>query len=403
MIVISHERFMSFLRLAKAGGLCGILLLSRPLLYAIFSRQRDLSAYSSVDASAIVFILYAVVCFYFSIREINKQDSIFAHKLLAKSPLLWFALYTLLGMASIFWSVNPPLSGFRAFECLSMMLLMIATVHYLFSTNELEIVIDWSILFVSVDIIVSLIKALSYTTNISDLLQTSQMMATVYFFMALYYTPKRWYHYMIGIMSFFSMSTVAYLGMAIGSISTFFGKPQYRVWVFLFSLILCTVIGYIGPYKFVKDTVFFDKQSISIHETTGRDKIMYVAASALSDKPEGYGFFAGGPYLLYTKKLGAINGHNSFISASISLGYAGIILLLIFFLKMFCTTFSRYIPPEYRAPLIGCFLVGFLQCMGNPGLGSRVYGGWIPVMFLFTLICGFYVNNKFYDMNYDEV
>lgn len=103
------------------------------------------------------------------------------------------------------------------------------------------------------------------------------------------------------------------------------------------------------------------------------------------------------------EKLGAINGHNSFISASISLGYAGIILLLIFFLKMFCTTFSRYIPPEYRAPLIGCFLVGFLQCMGNPGLGSRVYGGWIPVMFLFTLICGFYVNNKFYDMNYDEV
>lgn len=73
MIVISHERFMSFLRLAKAGGLCGILLLSRPLLYAIFSRQRDLSAYSSVDASAIVFILYAVVCFYFPFEKLTNK------------------------------------------------------------------------------------------------------------------------------------------------------------------------------------------------------------------------------------------------------------------------------------------------------------------------------------------
>lgn len=403
MVVISHERFISLLHLAKAGGLCGILLLSYPLLYAILSRQRNPNAYSSVDASAMGFIIYAVVCFYFSVREINKQDATFAHKLLNKSPLLWFTLYTLLGIASIFWSVNPQLSGYRAFECLSMMLLMIVTIQNLFSTNDLEIVIDWSILYVSVNIIMSLIKALSYTTNISDLLQTSQMMATVYFFMALYYTPKRWYHYLIGIMSLFSMSTVAYIGMALGSISIFFGKPQYKVWVFLFSLILCTVIAYIGPYKFIKDTVFFDKKSISIHETTGRDKLMYVAVDALSNRPEGYGFFSGEPYLLKAKNLVAINGHNSFISASISLGYAGIILLLIFFLKMFSTTFSRYIPPEYRASLVGCFLVGFLQCMGNPGLGSRVYGGWMPVMFLFTLICGFYVNRKFFDMNYDKI
>lgn len=398
MVVISYGRFTSLLHLAKAGGLCGILLLSYPLLYAILSRQRNPNAYSSVDASAMGFIIYAVVCFYFSVREINKQDATFAHKLLNKSPLLWFTLYTLLGIASTFWSVNPQLSGYRAFECLSMMLLMIVTIQNLFSTNDLEIVIDWSILYVSVNIIMSLIKALSYTTNISDLLQTSQMMATVYFFMALYYTPKRWYHYLIGIMSLFSMSTVAYIGMALGSISTFFGKPQYKVWVFLCSLILCTVIAYIGPYKFIKDTVFFDKKSISIHETTGRDKLMYVAVDALSNRPEGYGFFSGEPYLLKAKNLVAINGHNSFISASISLGYAGIILLLIFFLKMFSTTFSRYIPSEYRASLVGCFLVGFLQCMGNPGLGSRVYGGWMPVMFLFTIICGFYVYEKYFNL-----
>ena len=79
------------------------------------------------------------------------------------------------------------------------------------------------------------------------------------------------------IMSIFSMSTVAYIGMALGSVSTFFGQKRYRTAVILAFMILGTVIAVIGPYKFIKDTVFFDKESISIHETTGRDKIMEVA------------------------------------------------------------------------------------------------------------------------------
>lgn len=394
--MFNRERINSLVSLTNAGGICGWLLLVRPLIYLVFSRRRDLNAYSSVDSSAVVFIIYTFVCFYFSMRELQRKDSVFARELITRSPLKWFTFYTLLGMASILWSVNPQLTGFRAFECLSMMMLVIVIVHYLFSNYDFNTIINWSILYVIVDIIFSLIRAVRYTTDISALLQTSQMMATVFFFMALYYTHKRWYHYLIMIMSVFSMSTVAYIGMALGSISTFWSKPKYRTWVFMGALVLASIITIIGPYKFIKDTVFFDKKTISIHETTGRDKVMYVAIDALSDKPEGYGFFAGEPYLLYAKHLGAINGHNSFLSASIGLGYAGILLLLVFFFGMFTAVFSRYIPYEYRATLIGCFLVGFLQCMGNPGIGSRVFGGWLPVMYLFTLICGFYICGKYY-------
>lgn len=394
--MINRASINTVINLANAGGICGWLILIKPLIYLIFSRRRDLNAYSSVDSSAMVFIIYTFICFYFSIRELQKQDSVFARELITRSPLKWFMFYTILGMASILWSVNPQLTGFRAFECLSMMMLMIVIVHNLFSNNDFDTITKWSILYVIDDIIFSLIRAIRYTTDISALLQTSQMMATVFFFMALYYTRKRWYHYLIMIMSVFSMSTVAYIGMALGSISVFWNKPKYRTWVFMGTLVLISIITIIGPYKFIKDTVFFDKKTISIHETTGRDKVMYVAIEALSDKPEGYGFFAGEPYLLYAKHLGAINGHNSFLSASIGLGYAGVLLLLIFFLGMFAAVFSRYIPYKYRATLIGCFIVGFLQCMGNPGIGSRVFGGWLPVMYLFTLICGFYICGKYY-------
>ena len=395
--MISRRKIQSLYELAAMGGGCGILLLVRPLIYTIFARRRDLNAYSSVDTSAAIFILYAVICFFLAARELNRKEKIFGRDLFIHSPLLWISLYTALGMVSMIWSVNLQLTGFRAFECMSMTMLMAAVVQNLFYRGDCKAVIQWTMLYVTVDIIFSMTRALSYTTNVMTLLQTSQMMATTFFYVALFQSPKRWWNYLIVIMSIFSMSTVAYIGMALGSVSTFFGHKKYKVAVILVSLILGTVIAMIGPYNFIKGTVFFDKQSISIHETTGRDKIMEVALEALEEKPGGYGFFSGEPYLLYSKNLGAINGHNSLFSAAISLGVPGILLMLIFFLTMMKTVFSRHISPEYRASLIGCFCVSFLQSMGNPGIGSRVFGGWMPTMFATVLICGFYVYGKYYD------
>lgn len=394
--MISRRKIQSLYELTAMGGGCGMLLLVRPLLYMIFARRRDLNAYASVDTSAAVFILYAVICFFFAAKELNYKGKTFGRDLFIHTPLLWISLYTALGVVSMIWSVNLQLTGFRAFECMSMMMLMVAVVQNLFYRADSKTVIQWTILYVTVDILFSIMRALSYTTNVMMLLQSSQMMATTFFYVALFQSPKKWWNYLIIIMSIFSMSTVAYIGMALGSISTFFGQKRYRPVVILAFTIVGTIIAVVGPYKFIKDTVFFDKQSISIHETTGRDKIMEVAWEALEERSEGYGFFSGEPYLLYSKNLGAINGHNSLFSAAIGLGVPGIVLMALFFLTMVKTVFSRYIPPEYRASLIGCFCVSFLQSMGNPGIGSRVFGGWMPTMFATVLICGFYVYGKYY-------
>ena len=395
--MLSINRWItSFCGLVNTAGICGWLLIARPIVYLIFSRRRDLNAYATVDASAFVFIIYAVMCFFFSLRELNNKEADFGRSLTYRSPLFWFVLYTVLGAISMLWSVNLELTGFRAFECFSMLTLIVAIIQKLFEQDDYDIIIRWTLLYVTVDIVFSLIRALSYTTDVMMLLQTSQMMSTVFFFMALYDTHKRWYHYFIWAMAIFSMSTTAYIGMALGCISLFWGKEKYRIHVLIGSIILGCVITIIGPYKFVKETVFFEKETISLHETSGRDKIMNVAVDALAQKPEGYGFFAGEPYLLYAKRLGAINGHNSLFSAAIGLGIPGIVLISMFFLGMFRIVLSRHIHAEYKPTLIGCFMVAFLHCMGNPGLGSRVFGSWLPVMFLCTLACGFYVQGKYY-------
>lgn len=390
------KRYIESLKnLAGAGGLCGILLLIRPLIYFIFSRRRDLNEYSSVDASALIFILYAFVCFFVAYRTLAKEHTPFGKILMTKTPLIWFIIFTIYGAISMFWSVSFTLTGFRAFECMAMILLFVAIMQRLFTTCSLDKIIDWTILFVVTDIIFSLIRTLQWTTSFSILTESSQMMSTVFFFMALYYPNKKWYHYLIIIMAIFSGSTVAYIGMAIGSISILWRKTKYKPFILIGVMIFSISVAIIGPEKVIKETVFHDKKSISIEETSGRDHLMEVTIETVEKNPWGSGFFAGEPAVFYKKGLAAINAHNSLFSAGIGLGYLGIILMTIFLLGIGFTAFNKRIPPHYKASLIGSFFVGFLQCMGNPALGSRVYGAWLPVTYLFTLICSFYVYGKY--------
>ena len=387
----------NWVELAKSGGACGILLLIRPLINLLFSRQRDLNAYSTIDLSAIIFIIYSFVCFFTAWYSLSTSKTLFVKQLLTRTPIVWFIIFTIYGGISMIWSVNYALSGYRAFECMAMILLIVAIMQRLFATYDTEKIIEWTILFVTTDIIFAIIRTLTWTTSIYWVLNSSQMMSTTFFFMALYYPKKKWYHYLIIIMTIFSGSTVAYIGMAAGMISVLWRKTKYKAAVLFGIIFLSFAVAVIGPQKVLKATIFHDKESISLEETSGRDIMMEASIETIKENPMGLGFFAGEPYMFYSRGLHCINAHNSLFSAGIGMGYIGIFIMAIFLYRMFFTTFSKKIPPKYRASFIGCFFVGFLHCMGNPALGSRVYGAWLPVTFLFILICSFYVYGKYYN------
>lgn len=390
------SNFKNWKELAKSGGLCGMLLLIRPLLYLIFSRRRDLNEYSAVDLSAFIFIIYAFICFWAALKVLSKPKSSFGKRLMTHTPLIWFVIFTVYGFISMLWSVNFALSGFRAFECLAMILLIVAIMQTLFTTCNTDKIIDWVILYVTLEIIFSLISTIRWTTSIAALLQSSQMVSTVFFFMALYYPKKKWYHYLIIIMAIFSGSTVAYIGMAAGMISILWKRTKYKAAVIFGTIFLSFAVIVIGPQKILENTVFHDKESISLEETSGRDIMMEASIESIKENPWGLGFFAGEPAMFYSRGLSCINAHNSIFSAGIGMGYIGIIMMVIFLSGIGITVFSKYIPTKYKASLIGCFFIGFLHCMGNPALGSRVYGAWLPVTILFILICSFYIYGKFY-------
>ena len=332
--------------LIKSTSLPGWILLSRPVIYILFSRQRDLNEYSAVDFSAMVFILYAFVAFIVGINCILRSPVSIGIDTLRKTPLSLFILYSILGIISMAWSVNPSLSGFRAFECIAMTVLIVAVIQRLFETGRLRYVILWSLVYCTWDILWSIFRATQWATEIGMLTEASQMMATSFFYMA------------------------------------------YGLFV--------AVVG-IGPYTILKNTIFFDKNDISIEETSGRDHLMDIAIECVDDNPYGLGFFAAEPYVLDAMHFGAISAHNSLASAAMGLGIPGIIVLSLFFISMGVTVFSKHIPRDYRSIMIGCFCVAFVHCIGNPSVGTRVFGAWMPCMYIFVLICGMYVYDKYFE------
>lgn len=383
--------------LIRSTSIPGWVLLARPVIYILFSRKRDLNAYSAVDFSAMIFIFYAFVAFIIGVRALSKSETGFGMAILRRSPISFFIAYSILGIVSVLWSVIPTLTGFRAFECIAMTFLIVAVIQDLFESGDLKYVVLWSLFYCCWDIIWSILRTAQWTLEIGNLLEASQMMSTSFFFMALYFIPRRWYNYLIIVMSVFSMSTVAYIGMGLGLISAFWREGRTRTIAMFAGFGLVIAIIGIGPYTILKNTIFFDKNDISIEETSGRNHLLEATIDCVENYPFGLGFFAAEPYVLYAKNLSAISAHNSLLSAGMGLGIPGILMLSIFFVALAIYTFSKYIPRSYKAIVIGCFCVAFLQCMGNPSVGTRVFGAWMPCMYVFALICGMYVYGKFYE------
>lgn len=380
----------------------GWILLARPVIYILFSRRRDLSAYSAIDTSALVFILYSFIAFYYGYKGIFSRESNFGKDLLYHSPLVWFVAYTALGVISMIWSINPILTGFRAFECLAMLLLLVTVISELFQTKNISYVFLWSLFYATWDIGWSILRTAQWARGIGDLLESSQMFATTFFFLALYFRPWKWYNILVMIMSIFSMSTVSYIGMGLGAISGFWTKGKTKILSFAVAFIVLLSCIAIGPYTILKNTIFFDKSEISLEETSGRNHLMDVTINTIEEHPLGLGFFSAEPYILYAHNLGAISAHNSIFSAGMGMGIPGVLTMVAFIISIGLATFSKYIDFEYRPIIIGCFCVALLQCMGNPSVGTRVFGAWIPVMYMFVLISSIWTYRKFYISMYND-
>ena len=87
--------------------------------------------------------------------------------------------------------------------------------------------------------------------------------------------------------------------------------------------------------------------------------------------------------------------HNGFLSAFVGTGYIGLLFFSLFILGYARSVFFSPIPKQYKALLMATFFCVFVHTLGNPGLGFRVYGTWMPAMYFVLLTVGLNIKYRY--------
>jgi O-antigen ligase len=376
------------------AGLPGLLLIAYPVMLALVSRQREFDEVASIDSSAVIQIVFASIAFasafYIFLKNKLHRDILF------KTPLKWFVIYVLWAAISSFWSVQLSLTAYRAFENIAYLLLITAVMSRLYRKIGIKGMIDWVMKYAVFTIIVNIFRRIiQFDMSLFSLgtLIAEQMNSTPYFFLALL-LPVGWLIKAVILpISIFSTSNTAYAGMASGLLA--FGKGN--VWLRSFFVVIVTttavLIYTIGPESILQQTIFYGKEGVGLEYTTGRVNMFERTYEEAMKKPFfGYGFVAGDTFVINKAFNAAIGVHNGVLSAFLGTGLIGTLLFVIFLFRMFWVSKSNVIPDTLRGAFFSTTILIIVHTMGNPGLGTRVYGTWIPAVLIFSMISLFYLH-----------
>ena len=387
----------------KLGGIPGFLLIGYYIIQIVFARGKTDA--TSVDATAVLFAGYATICGLYCYKNLHQgtYSRSFTRYLIRRTPIKWFLYYTIICGISAIWSPHFTLSLYRAFECLGMLILNAAVVKTLMENATDKEVFRWSACYGFIIVCFTFVSAYM-SGGVGLALYNCQFSSTIFFYLSFYFAPNRWLKLPVEIIAIFCKSTTGYCGMALGLCSLMFGKRKYVKYGIAVAIVSFIAIGEMGIDNFLNETVFSSKGEVIVNgevdmtKTSGRDNVWTTAWETINKEKRlltGYGFVIG--ETLFARRIQGqmvIGMHNGFLSALVGTGIIGFLLFLLFIIGIIKEPFSNKIPKEYKGVLIACMCVIVVHTLGNPGLGFRVYGTWMPAMYIAMLICGMKIKTQ---------
>ncbi|WP_282776963.1 O-antigen ligase family protein [Phaeodactylibacter xiamenensis] len=395
---------MTFYQFHKYGGLAGFLLYFNSILMLFLRRRREIEEVATVDTSALIQIVYAMVCFLVGIAGFTSNKRV--REIQLKTPLKFLLGFHILALISTIWSVSPSLTGYRSFECIAYTLLIATALNNVIRKNGVEVLVKWVLFYATIAIIASIIgRARLGGMDIFSLqtLFTEQMNSTPYFFFALLLPASFVSKALILSISIFSLSNTAYAGMGLGSYGLSSGNRWLKIIFFTSIILLIAFLSIYGVNAFLQNTLFYGKGGVGLEYTTGRNTIFEYSWEEAQKRPfTGYGFVAGDAFVINKRFQGVIGAHNGVLSSLLGMGYPGALLFILFLIKMFFLSKRRIFPSIYRSVFLGSVILLSVHTMGNPGLGTRVYGTWKPAVVIFTTICTVYLHFKRKERRFEQ-
>lgn len=372
------------------AGIPGFLLLFRQPLYFFTSRTRDLSAYNVIDISAVIQIIFLFICFIFSLSIVflSKKNH---PNLLFRSPQVYLLLYTFICFLSMLWSPDIMMTGYRAFEVLTYLMLISLVVSRLIEHLSYQNMIEWAILWISWDLSWSIVSSIKWE-GFSYLywpFSAARLAVPMFFFFALLLTKRNSLKFLIIIFTILSVSNKIYFGIAFGLLGFYYGNIKNKGWLLILGLATAVSFSLWGD-EILQNTLFYGREGVGMEYTSGRDKIWEVSWEAIIQKPFlGHGFVTGETNIIYNSFKGAISTHNFILSGLIGTGIIGTIPLILYFISAFGTATSKVFENNnWKAAFVSTIIMATIISLTAPGVGGRVYGSWIPVVLVFTIISG---------------
>jgi hypothetical protein len=311
--------------------------------------------------------------------------------MILSSPIKFLFLFNILSFISAFWSTNPELTLYRSLECLTFLLLINLTIKNLIIKFTYNQVIKWSIWFA----FWSLINGILYRytligiSSLSIPFLPSRLFFPLFFFIIIILGKKRISKIVVLCVTILGFSNKIFIGIALGCIVFFRGSLKNKLTAFVAFIILGFMLVLFDSDTILLNTLFYGRDSVGLEDASGREQLWtYLINAGLKEPYFGYGFAVGETSLIeqsYWK--GAINSHNFLISAFISTGLVGVILISIFFLKSFFIAL-KFKENSKRLAFLSTFILITIVSLSSPGIGGRVYGSWIPTVYLISLMIG---------------
>jgi hypothetical protein len=378
--------------LGKAG-VPGLLLLLGDIVMAFATRRRDPGSYAQVDIASMTMGLYVVLCFGYCVGLLRRPIGGDILAVLLRRPLIYLLLYVLLCLVSTLWSPQPIYTVFRAFECLTYLMLITAVCIHLKCMGDAQDMVDWLVLW-SAWVVFWKARATVQlwggwqSVPPGAVFRAGSLAAGVFVVLALFSSRRRLAGVVLFIFALLSGANKTYVGLACALLPALVHGSRKAKEAAPFLLGVVVLAYLVFGTALVQNTVFHGREGIGWDYMSGRRDFWLHALEVGMEKPGlGYGFVSGEREVLNAIGRGyTISAHNAFLSALLSVGVAGPILITLSFGSLVLAARKAELPSHVRSGIMGTIVMAFCISISAPGLGGRVYGSWVATVLVFVSV-----------------
>ncbi len=389
MEIANHQNNITPLKhLIRQAGVHGYLLLAGPLLAFLTSRGRT-EGYDVVDTSAAIQIAYAMLIFVFSVRYLmlpcGKRTLVF----LLSRPTVYLLLFILMCVLSFSWSEKPLYSAFMGFQSLACFILLTVVVDRLRINCTAQDIVEWLLLWIVWRIFWGLTFRIVQGQLYYSIFATERLQTGILLFLAIFISRRKLFRWIVMPFALFSGSNKMYAGMILGSLLGIFSESwKIKLASSVGAVVLISGLIYFGLETVLQETVFHGRTGVGMEYTSGRDWMWEQSLDLIREKPFlGYGFVSGERDRILVGGVNTISVHCMPLSAAFGVGIIGPLLLFLYFVETTILCFGKNLPLDWLIGFLATIGISFVFSMTGPGLGGRVYGGWVATVFVMTMIC----------------